>query len=123
MLSNHFDAWAYLRDIQLDFIRPGKPVENAHIESFNGRLRDEGLNTQRFISLGDAQRQLEIWRRDYNAVRPHSALGDRTPDEVRQPHDVIGTEDTQASPLRLADDRQTGLRHHDDAVNLSVALA
>ena len=77
--SRAMDAWAYRRQITLAFIRPGKPVENSFIESLNGRLRDEGLNTQQFISLSDAQRQLDLWRCDYNAVRPHSALGDRTP--------------------------------------------
>ena len=77
--SNHFDAWAYLRDIQLDFIRPGKPVDNAHIESFNGRLRDECLNSQWFQSIDDAKRTIEHWRREYNELRPHSALGDLAP--------------------------------------------
>ena len=119
--SRAMDAWAFQRRVPLAFIRPGKPVENSFIESFNGRLRDERLNTQLFLSLDDAQRQLETWRRDYNAVRPHSALGDRTPNEVRQAHEAIGTGDTQMSPLRLADDRQTGPRHHDDAVSLSIA--
>jgi putative transposase len=77
--SNHFDAWAYLRDIQLDFIRPGKPVENAHIESFNGRLRDECLNSQWFQSIDEAKRTIEHWRWEYNELRPHSALGDMAP--------------------------------------------
>jgi putative transposase len=79
--SNHFDAWAYLREIRIDFIRPGKPVDNAHIESFNGRLRDECLNSQWFESLDDARRAIHDWRDDYNERRPHSALGDRSPAE------------------------------------------
>ena len=79
--SNHFDAWAYLRGIQVDFIRPGKPVENAYIESFNGRLRDECLNSSWFQSLDDARRAVQDWRRDYNDVRPHSGLGDLSPSE------------------------------------------
>jgi putative transposase len=79
--SNHFDAWAYLRGIEIDFIRPGKPIENAYIESFNGRLRDECLNSHWFDSLDDARRTLHDWRRDYNERRPHSALGDRSPSE------------------------------------------
>jgi putative transposase len=79
--SNHFDAWAYLRGIQIDFIRPGKPVENAFIESFNGRLRDECLNSHWFQGLDDARRTIHDWRRDYNERRPHSALGDRSPSE------------------------------------------
>lgn len=77
--SNHFDAWAYLRGIDVDFIRPGKPVDNAHIESFNGRLRDECLNSKWFESLDDAHKALQAWRRDYNEVRPHSSLGDMPP--------------------------------------------
>jgi len=67
--------------VQLRFIRPGKPVDNAFIESFNGRLRDECLNTSLFVSIEDARRKLEAWRLDYNARRPHSSLGDRTPTE------------------------------------------
>ena len=77
--SNHFDAWAYLRGIDVDFIRPGKPVDNAHIGSFNGRLRDECLNAKWFESLDDARQTLQAWRRDYNEVRPHSSLGDMPP--------------------------------------------
>jgi len=77
--SNHFDAWAYLRSIDVDFIRPGKPVDNAHIESFNGRLRDECLNSRWFESVDDARQALQDWRRDYNEVRPHSSLGDLPP--------------------------------------------
>jgi putative transposase len=60
-------------------IRPGKPVDNAHIESFNGRLRDECLNSKWFESLDDARRALQDWRRDYNEVRPHSSLWDMPP--------------------------------------------
>ena len=77
--SNHFDAWAYLRGIDVDFIRPGKPVDNAHIESFNGRLRDECLNSKWFESLEDVRQTLQAWRWDYNEVRPHSSLGDMPP--------------------------------------------
>lgn len=75
------DAWAHGRGISLDFIRPGKPVENAYIESFNGKFRDECLNSEVFLSLKDAQAKIEIWRRDYNCNRPHSSLGNLTPDE------------------------------------------
>lgn len=63
---------------RLQFIRPGKPVENAFAESFNGRLRDECLNASIFVSLGDAHAKLANWRVDYNQIRPHSALDDRT---------------------------------------------
>jgi putative transposase len=78
------DAWAYWKKVKLDFIRPGKPIENAYIESFNGRLREECLNDQLFFSLEDAKEKLEAWRIDYNEVRPHSSLGNRTPREFAQ---------------------------------------
>jgi putative transposase len=75
------DHWAHQTGVKLDFIRPGKPVENSYIESFNGRLRDECLNVEVFLDLADAQSKIEKWRRDYNQHRPHSALADRTPQE------------------------------------------
>ena len=78
------DAWAHQRGIQLLFIRPGKPIENAYIESFNGRFRDECLNEHWFTSLADARRVIEGWRQDYNHVRPHSALGNQTPNAFAQ---------------------------------------
>lgn len=77
--SLEFDTWAHRRGIRLDHIRPGKPVENAFIESFNGRFRDECLNEHWFISLADAREMIEIWRQDYNHVRPHSSLRDMPP--------------------------------------------
>jgi putative transposase len=79
--SKAMDSWAYRRGVQLQFIRPGKPVENAFIESFNGRLRDELLNGELFMGLLDARQKLEAWRRDYNENRPHSSIGDLTPVE------------------------------------------
>ena len=75
------ETWAYQAGVKLDFIRPGRPVENGYIESFNGRLRDECLNGEVFFNLTDAREKLERWRRDYNRHRPHSALADRTPQE------------------------------------------
>ncbi len=75
------DTWAHEAGVQLDFIRPGRPVENSYIESFNGRLRDECLNGEVFFNLMDAREKLERWRCDYNQKRPHSALADRTPEE------------------------------------------
>jgi putative transposase len=79
--SRALEDWAYRRGVQLDFIRPGKPVENAFIESFNGRLRDECLNVHQFESLSEAQAIIEAWRVDYNQRRPHSSLGHLTPTE------------------------------------------
>ena len=78
------DAWAYTHGVRLHFIEPGKPVQNAYIESFNGRLRDECLNEHWFMNLPAARNIVERWRDDYNAVRPHSALGNRTPEEFAQ---------------------------------------
>lgn len=75
------ETWAYQNDVKVDLIRPGKPVENGYIESFNGRLRDECLNGEIFFDLADARQKLELWRTDYNERRPHSSLDDRTPTE------------------------------------------
>lgn len=77
--SRVMDAWAYRHRIQLNFIRPRKPVENSFIESFNGRLRDEYLNVHVFFTLDDVREKLRSWREDYNCLRPHSSLRDKTP--------------------------------------------
>ena len=77
--SRHFDAWAHRQGIRLDFIRPGRPVENGYIESFNGKLRDECLNLHWFATLEEAQQILNDWRQDYNKTRPHSSLGNLAP--------------------------------------------
>lgn len=83
LTSKALDQWAYQHSVDLDFIEPGKPVQNAYIESFNGRLRDECLNEHWFISLSEARRIVEEWRIDYNRERPHSSLGNLTPEEFR----------------------------------------
>jgi len=77
--SKVLDQWAYLNGVELDFIRPGKPTDNAPIEAFNGRLREECLNESWFLSLEDAQQKVEAWRQDYNNNRPHGALGNVSP--------------------------------------------
>jgi putative transposase len=87
--SRALEDWAYRRGVQLDFIRPGNPVENAFIESFNGRLRDECLNVHQFASLAEAQSLIETWRLDYNQRRPHSSLGHLTPNEFVGQRQVI----------------------------------
>lgn len=79
--GNEMDRWAHNNGVQLHFIRPGKPTENAYIESFNGRLRDECLNANVFYSIEDAREIIEKWREDYNNWRPHSSLGDLSPME------------------------------------------
>jgi putative transposase len=81
LTSRALDQWAYERGVELRFIAPGKPSQNAFIESFNGRLRDECLNEHWFTSLADARTLIEAWRLDYNRARPHSALGYLTPSE------------------------------------------
>lgn len=75
------DEWAYRRQVRLAFIRPGKPNENAYIESWNGKFRDECLNEHWFTSLARAREIIEAWRQEYNAERTHSSLGDITPAE------------------------------------------
>jgi putative transposase len=80
-ISVVLDAWAWENQVALHFINRGKPTQNGHIESFNGKLRDECLYTNWFTSLHDAQRRIELWRRDYNEVRPHSSLNYLTPIE------------------------------------------
>lgn len=79
--SSALDRWAYENQVKLDFIRPGKPIENAHIESFNGKFRDECLNEEVFASLQDAKEKIEAWRNDYNENRPHSGINNLTPKE------------------------------------------
>jgi putative transposase len=79
--SRAMDLWADANGVHLDFIRPGRPVENGYIESFNGKLRDECLNVEVFFTVADARGKLAGWREDYNQHRPHSALDDRTPSE------------------------------------------
>lgn len=79
--SSALDRWAYENDVTLDFIRPGKPIENANVESFNGRFRDECLNENVFASLRDAREKIEAWRNDYNQTRPHSGINNLTPYE------------------------------------------
>ena len=79
--SKSLDLWAYLNGVQLDFSRPRKPTDNAVIESFNGKFREECLNQNWFLSLEEAKYKIELWRRECNEVRPHSALGSLAPSE------------------------------------------
>ena len=79
LTSRHFLAWCVERKIELVHIQPGKPTQNAHVESFNGRLREECLNVSWFQNLFDAKRKIAAWRKEYNQERPHSSLGYRTP--------------------------------------------
>jgi putative transposase len=78
-ISHHFDEWAFRQQIQLDYIQPGKPTQNGYIESFNGKLRDECLDTSWFGSLQEARSTIESWQKEYNETRPHSSLGNLAP--------------------------------------------
>lgn len=89
-VSRDLDLWAYQRDVTLDFSRPGKPTDNAYIESFNGKFRSECLNAHWFMSFDDARQKCEAWRRDYNEERPHSAIGNKAPIDVMNRSEAHG---------------------------------
>jgi len=93
--SRALHRWAYTHGVQLDFIDPGKPVQNCFIESFNGRFRDECLNQHWFLSLADARRIIEQWRTTYNTARPHRGLDGRTPS-------AFAALFTEAAPMQLS---------------------
>ena len=99
-ISKALDRWAYENGVTLDFSRPGKPTDNAFVESFNGRLRDECLNAHWFLSLADARAKIEAWRRDYNESRPHMSLGWMTPLEYAAAAVVMAADLTPDPNLR-----------------------
>jgi putative transposase len=84
LTSRHFLSWGTEWKLELAYIQPGKPVQNAYIESFNGKLRDECLNVNWFRNLWQARVRVEAWRKEYNSARPHSSLGYRTPEAFRK---------------------------------------
>jgi len=92
-ISKELDKWAYEHGVTLDFSQPGRPIDNALAESFNGSLRDECLNTNWFLSLDDARKKIEAWRREYNEWRPHSSLDNLTPrqylEEQKKPISLV----------------------------------
>lgn len=88
------DAWAAQRGVKLAFTQPGKPTQNAYVESFNGKFRDECLNDNWFTSLREARILIELWRQDYNQVRPHSSLENLTPCEFAARHVYLATHST-----------------------------
>jgi putative transposase len=92
------DEWAYRRGVHLHFITPGKPVENAYIESFNGKFRDECLNEHWFMGLEHARELIEAWRIDYNHVRPHSSLDNATPEEFARAHAGLRSPTAPSAP-------------------------
>jgi putative transposase len=88
-ISRDLDLWAYVNKVTLDFSRPGKPTDNAFIEAFNSKFRQECLNAHWFLTLADAREKVETWRRDYNEVRPHSAIGYNVPIALQNPGGAI----------------------------------
>ena len=101
-MSRAVDQWAFEHGVELHFIEPGKPTDNAHVESFNGTFRQECLNAHWFMALSDAKEIIEAWRREYNESRPHRARGERTPNEfasqVAPRRDLTGPEGAENSP-------------------------
>ena len=95
-ISNVMDEWAYRQKVKLHFIRPGKPVDNAFMESFNARLREECLNVNWFRSIEHARKVIEEWRIDYNENRPHSTLDFLTPKEFAQKEEDILLENSNS---------------------------
>ena len=95
------DLWAYQNGVQIGFSRPGKPTDNAHVESFNGTFRAECLEAHWFATLSEAKQVIEAWRREYNESRPHRAFGERTPNEfacqVAASRDLTGLEGAENS--------------------------
>ncbi|NKL24655.1 integrase core domain-containing protein, partial [Rhizobium leguminosarum] len=87
-VSRDLDLWAYAKGVTLDFSHPGKPTDNALIEAFNGRFRAECLTQHWFLTLADAREKMEDWRRDYNEVRPHGAIGNKVPILLMNPGGV-----------------------------------
>ncbi len=100
--SQIMDLWAYQNGVKIDFSRPGKPTDNAFVESFNGTLRAECLDTHWFGSLAEAKESIEAWRREYNESRPHRALGEKTPNEfakeIAASRDLFGLQTAENSP-------------------------
>lgn len=84
MSSRGFMEWAHRKNIAIEYIEPGKPIQNAYVESFNSRFRDECLNEELFLNLEDAKKKIEKWRKEYNEKRPHSAIGMRTPNQFEE---------------------------------------
>jgi len=79
--SHAMDLWAYQNGVKIDFSRPGKPTDNAFVESFNGTFRSECLNIHWFMDMKEAKQLIEAWKQEYNESRPHASLDDRTPSE------------------------------------------
>jgi putative transposase len=100
--SQIMDLWAYQNGVKIDFSRPGKPTENTYVESFNGTFRTKCLDTHWFATLAEAKESIEGWRQEYNESHPHSALGERTPNEfvkgIAARRDSLRSETAENSP-------------------------
>ena len=100
--SQAMDLWAYQNGVRIAFSRPGKPTDNAFVESFNGTFRSECLDAHWFMTMAEARQIVEAWRKEYNESRPHRALGERTPNEfaneVAGTRDFIGLQAAENSP-------------------------
>ena len=119
LTSRHFLAWAIDWKIDLVHIQPGKPTQNGGMESFNGKLRDECLNTSWFWNLFDARRKISAWKTEYNSRRPHSSLAYRTPDEfARQWRQQDGGKDAGCARLENA----IGVSHFPTAPTATMNL-
>jgi putative transposase len=116
LTSRHFLAWAIEWKIDIVHIQPGKPTQNGGMESFNGKLRDECLNTSWFWNLFDARRRISAWKTEYNSRRPHSSLGYRTPDEFARQWRLISP---SYDPCRAADQPRQG---NPDGLRFAPAL-
>lgn len=96
------DLWAYRNGVRIDFSRPGKPTDNAFVESFNGTLRAECLDAHWFTTLAEAKQVIELWRREYNESRPHRALAEQTPSEFARQfaaqRELPGSQEPESSP-------------------------
>lgn len=88
-ISKELDLWVYAKGVKLDYSRPGKPTDNAFIESFNSKVRQECLNQNWFLNLEDAKSKIEKWREEYNGYRPHSSIGYKTPEEFANLQDSL----------------------------------
>lgn len=127
-ISKALDLWGVENKVKLRFIQPGKPTQNAYIESFNGKFRDECLNEYVFVSLEGAGKTIEAWRRDYNANRPHSSLGNMTPEEfsaafkqAKKPKSLMAEWNNQRGKVKIVGDYMTKLIFRNPDTRFDVA--
>lgn len=119
--SRHFLAWCLERKIELVHIEPGKPVQNAHVESFHGKLRDECLNASWFANVFEARRKIAAWRKEYNEERPHSSLGYKTPSAFAAAYAATAGAGGFATMAVGAETRSIGVEIREDALEADVS--